>query len=805
MGRAAIDGKAPPGAPLGVSRLGPLAFHFRPAGCKFQGRVGRSFVTLALSQIVVLGLAFGQQPQREISISLRVDGEFGTSRSVELRFVDAATREAAGTFVAERPTHPAPVAVLLPPPRTNAGWVVSATADGLWSPLVRIPADHAASDLVTVKLVNEGRVDFLVDSADRAIDTLDGDDVRIVGRVGGRRGAQLQPGVYGGRCQLDSESRYPLLAVSCPFARGETADLRVSLGPFLPLAWSGVVVGQSTDLGVAGAVRGASLGGTVSESEEQRYLVALRRQAPTRLDLPWSTWTDADGSFLFEGLAPGEYDVRLIGMPADRWTARLTSLSDVVDLGSLREGPESTVVATLTGPPEMEQLELMASLRRVSVDETGRVQSRGPIAQPPSVAEDGLFPVFSWHQISVGSYELLVEDGRGNRWLRKRLEVFGSDRFFVNLEAVRITGRLFHGSKPLDNSLVWFGGLWGVERVALRTRSEGQFGGLLPRAGYWPVQVTPAPRCDPCSGDWSNDQWEGFSGADDLTEAGIIEVEPNAEGIARVSIRLPAAEVLGRVLRRGPDTGDLEPVKGASVAMVAVEETPDGVRDDALPSRWHKLTPVTGEFRMTGVPKGQYDVYAEAETAGEFVRSRTVRINLPSNDDTVEDLDLELEERRRILVRAQAGVVPVGGARLRLRPVGVIDVEQTGGTAADGSREFSLPFGTEAVEVLVAAQGFGTVARRIAVPQHGPVEVELSDVRGSLRVPPTTRASLVTATGISLPMKWFALRRWQVAVEDDSWVVHDLAAGAYSYCPHGEGCVGVEVVPWAESGVATSK
>ena len=95
-----------------------------------------------------------------------------------------------------------------------------------------------------------------------------------------------------------------------------------------------------------------------------------------------------------------------------------------------------------------------------------------------------------------------------------------------------LVGRIQRGGEPLEDAMVWFGGMYGFERVSFRSREEGRFSGFLPREGYWPVEVTPAPDCDPCEGSWDRDGWGDFDSSE-ISGAGSFEIEADSDGIAR--------------------------------------------------------------------------------------------------------------------------------------------------------------------------------------------------------------------------------------------------------------------------------
>ncbi len=208
--------------------------------------------------------------------------------------------------------------------------------------------------------------------------------------------------------------------------------------------------------------------------------------------------------------------------------------------------------------------------------------------------------------------------------------------------------------------MVWFGGMWGHERVSMRSREEGRFGGLLPHEGYWPVEVTPAPGCDPCEGGWDSDGWDGFDDRE-VNDAGNFEIEADSDGVARVQIELPASVVSGRVVRRNVVTSVLEPVEDAYVWVHALGEVAGERHDYRLPSSWRRKTDASGTFEVTGLPEWEYSISAEGWVDGREIRSRGMQIRV-AGDDRIEDLDLLLDDLRPVSI---VDVVPWAESRVR--------------------------------------------------------------------------------------------------------------------------------------------
>lgn len=372
----------------------------------------------------------------------------------------------------------------------------------------------------------------------------------------------------------------------------------------------------------------------------------------------------------------------------------------------------------------------------------------------------------------------------------------------MTTDAVALDGRIERGGAPLEDVMVWFGGLRGAERVSFRSVEKGRFGGLLPREGHWPVQVTPLPACDPCEGAWDAGGWEGFDGLA-VDDAGSVEVLTDVDGVARVLIDLSAGQVSGRVSWRHAETGAIEPVEGAFVWVMS--ESPFvGGADDVLPPRqWRRATDAGGRFEIGGLPDGQYVVWADAWLGERKYESGEDRF-LVTGRDPVGSLDLRLEHRQPFTVVVRSGGVPVAGAQTFVyvpgNDRGAHSQSLTDGT---GTAEHSLQEATE-VDVLVRAEGLGMVGWRFDVHDGASVTIEMLPDRGTLRVPNRWQASLVTPGGVSIPV--FVLEGirdyGQVLSEDDGFVIRDLAPGTWMWCSSPGRCSAADVQPWAETSVS---
>ncbi len=616
-------------------------------------------VALGLALFVVAaGVAASETAEVEVLLDIRGQRQGALPEEVVVYAADPATREPLTSHAV------APVSggrrVLLALPARREGWLLWARTAGWWGPVRHVEAERSAASLV---LVPRGVVRFALHGVDRAVDRFRPGDVWIVGRVdGGDSG--LKQGVYGGPCAVDREPSRREVLIVCPFAVGARADVRVGLGPFLPVLRSDVTVAVDTDLGPVEPVRGAAVTGHLASVDGSSRVFRLRqRRAPRAFS--WSAWTDSSGVFRFEGLSPGTYELRLSGA-AESWPVRLESLSESLDLGRLSSATGNVLAMTFMAPLGIEVDRLRPVVQRVQPGIGDEVESRGGRHEPDARSADG---AFVWRGLPAGDYRVDVFDDRGGRWRREALRFHGGrDHHYVELDAVALEGRIERGGAPLEGVMVWFGGLRGAERVSFRSGEQGRFGGLLPREGHWPVEVTPLPVCDPCEGGWDTDGLEGFDGQA-VDDAGSVEVLADVDGVARVSIDLPDGSVSGRVSWRRADTGVVEPVEGASVSVLSVSPFL-GDDDDLLPPiQWRRVTDAMGRFEIGGLPDGDYVVWADAWLEERRVRSREDRFRLASGD-SIDRLEIRLEHGTRLTVAVRSGGAPVAGAQTFVRVPG---------------------------------------------------------------------------------------------------------------------------------------
>ncbi len=754
-----------------------------------------------LTRVLTIALpAEGQVPETVrlvVHIEIRGTVDDRLPADIGLAFLEAATQTPLASVTAEiGRASTVDLHAAVPLPAVGSVWEIETRAEGWWGPTLLLSTDRREIDIV---LVPAGTVRLEAWGADRGVAMLNEDTVGIVGRISNRAGAVaplLDPGIHRGTCEVERFPDERRVAVSCPFARGSTTDLEVLLGPFLPLRKSTVTVSDDTDLGVVETVRGGVVTGRYQgESGESAHFVLQRRHA--LFEFVRVAWTDGAHSVRFEGLQPGEYELSRVGSPDTR-TATIGALHDVVDLGDLYPAARTRLAVSVLTPFYVRGDDLSLKLQSVTRSEDGSVYRRGRVMEPPS-RDSG---EWIWRDVPAGSYELQIGDRFGNRLGREPIEFFtANDRVVVELDAIPLEGVIRQGSEPLEDAMVWFGGAWGSERTALRSREDGRFKGWLPRSGHWFVEVSSAPDCDPCEGEWDTAGWNGFA-PNPLSEAGVIEVEPDSDGVARVEIEVAAGGIEGQVFRISPTTGVSDLVSGANVSVMVPADDQGKERDALRPERWQATSGTDGKFSIPGVPEGNYQVRATARVEGRELRSPWLAARV-SKSGEMTAVDLHLEEQKRITLAVFSSGVPVDSAQVLAKPIGPDRAISGGKTREDGTTELWLPPAAQLVDVVVRRRGMGMVAWRFDL-DIGPIEIELPDLRGSLRAPVTSSGAIISPGGV----QWDTAHllaidgAWQIRVEGSEYVVGELAPGRWMYCLSGDDCRHVDVTPWSESRVS---
>lgn len=467
------------------------------------------------------------------------------------------------------------------------------------------------------------------------------------------------------------------------------------------------------------------------------------------------TTVNANGFFQFAGVAPGTYavEVRQPGFapakasPLEVWPGSATSLTHPLLLKrplriELRLTPETDWLGKpwrveVGRAPDLNSGLSLGPAFDGSADEEGRVllQDQAP-----------------------GHFRVLVFDSLGNL-LFSDFDVPILDpenaRHDITIDLITVRGQIRLGDEPLAATL-FFGGRHGAVASRMESDRDGDFHGVLPRDGTWLVDIQAE---EPA-----------------LSTHAQVEVDPNPQGKARVSIELPDTQIFGKVT---DDAG--QPVSQASVHT----STALG----ALSVR----TDLRGAFELRSVPAGYLQIAAEASSPEGRLASEPVT-TVALEGQATGPLELRLRKNKPFQGRVQGTRGPVPGAAVTvhaLRPASFYGA--TARTDLGGSFQSRVPESTEAVIAIVSPPGHSLKAFEVPldgspvlldVPAEGGA-VEISSSRSEEDIRADSLQTVVFQNGLAIP--WGVLLGWAEGhgerLEPSRGVrIPNLAPGQYRVC-----------------------
>lgn len=450
-------------------------------------------------------------------------------------------------------------------------------------------------------------------------------------------------------------------------------DLAISSEGLTPVyRWAvEVSAGKTSSLGTIELERGSSVAGWVAAEGgaiEEGCIVRLAPLVAAGADLRTSSDLERtaierpvhrDGFFQLTGLSPGTYilEVRQPGYAPSRISplqvepAAETFLRDPLILAHPLD------LAFELEPP----LDWLGKPWRARVvrDSEARID---PVVFEGLVDPQGRFDVPGQ---TTGRFHVSVLDSLGNKlYYRQGLNIGhpseGMQRIEVDL--VDVEGIVRLGREPLPSTL-WFGGKNAVVSMKIEADKEGRFFGVLPREGFWIVEIEASPG------------WRSLT---------RVEVRAGTSGKAKLDVRLPATRVFGRVLDE-----DGNPVARAQVFADGAGPPQRTQTDDA------------GGFELRGLQEGSLRLGAEARSRASDPVFTTL---LEGHDVGPIDLRLRNKERYNGSVLSSRGPVP--GAQVLVSPHPSTGGGAAGTTGTDGSFHVELPSGLRQAVVAVAAPGF---------------------------------------------------------------------------------------------------
>ncbi|MDA8020629.1 MAG: carboxypeptidase-like regulatory domain-containing protein [Thermoanaerobaculia bacterium] len=561
---------------------------------------------------------------------------------------------------------------------------------------------------------------------------------------------------------FESEQSCPLKAeiFSCllPATR---LDLRLSAPDRIPsYIWDAdLSVGEELNLGAHVMARGASLVGSVtlpgnsddvsgvevilepevvdsSQSPAGNRMASHRRQADLQ----------ARGFFQLRGLAVGIYSLTLRkeGLSPARIVGIEIADTEEYYLGeavSLRPLASFEVVVTPQldpeGAPWSLRLKRWKPLTRFLED-----------SQAGRASEAGVWQV---EGLEAGSYLLQIEDDSGSKHYSKEIEIDANRLpLVVELEMVRVTGRVSAGSEPLHTSLTFLD--THGSKIQMGSNEHGEFQGVLPRSGEWKVKATPA----------------GGRGQRFLPPVEVIR-EP--DGTAFLDLSLPGTRVSGTVVDE-----EGESVSGALVNIWSGKQIQTQLYSDA-----------EGAFEALGLPPIAVDISAEA--AGGLM-SQNLTVDL-EEEETVEDLELVLQTKRHLRGIVTFEGRTVAGASVRLSSPQPPPFAGEALAGPGGRFELELPPSVQDLDVVVLAPGLPIKITRVDVDRQGSnVNLGIDPFPGRLILSVVDQPWLRREQGNFLPFwQLFVIRGGQPPQGFDPSTGSMellLESGEYTVCPGGE-------------------
>lgn len=490
--------------------------------------------------------------------------------------------------------------------------------------------------------------------------------------------------------------------------------------------------GEAVDLGLIEPIPGASIAGWIVGSDESARIEIVSRPKvfgwlgdPTqrrKVDrLEARTTATKEGFFQLAGLRPGIHDLKVrFGEGSEATLAEIElERGEAISFESPFVVEPPRPLRVFVDPPtdgdgEEWTFDVSRQLPKSTVVEkveTGRADLAGAWSSRP---------------LGSGIYRVEVSDSAGSDWHSGRVEIGpGSDLVEIRLEVHRIHGELRLGDEPLAAEIV-FGTMNRRPRIFLRSDEDGEFRGLLPRAGEWQVEVAVE---------------------DDFFAVEPIEIDPD-EDPAEVTIELPDTTLAGKVTRAG------RPVESA---IVTVRRTED--RQEVATAR----TGEDGAFRLRGLAEGE--VAASALDGRDTSDWAFVQL-LEGREEN--DLRLEIAPRRAVRGQLRHRGVPVIGAEIdyTVGDMAFMPHPSRATTDLDGRFELFVPLDTRHVEVLVS-----TPAATIHVGRLD-WRLESLETSESVELAPWDLPDTLT---LRLPIDPASL-----TADDPRWIVTDRGAVAAS-------------------------
>jgi hypothetical protein len=582
-------------------------------------------------------------------------------------------------------------------------------------------------------------------------------------------------------CPLDKEGRW-----QCPPLPATAFDLVISADGFVPqYRWQVKILPEkTTDVGAVLLKRGASVAGWVEVEGGEIDAECRARLAPmlgpgtgaqiaeklrgTVIEAP----VRKDGFFQLVGVAPGNYalEIQQKGFatatvyPLEVWPQLETFLRQPITL-------RRPLQVELAINPPLDWLNRPWKVAVLRASDAG-----GGFSDEVFNGSSDDQGIASIPGQSPGQFWVMVSDALDNRIYSEKFKVAGPEDSHraIKLDLITLRGEVTLGKEPLVAEL-WFGGRFGSSAVKMESDGDGKFHGVLPRAGWWRVEIASSePR---------------------FQTATKIKVEADSQGRAAAEIHLPATRVFGKVLDDGG-----RPVPAANFSV--------STDTDLVMTK----TDESGTFDVHGLPEGLAQAAAKFSSGeGEWTSDRLALFL--RDGESVGPLELRMRKSKRISGTVQSSRGPVPGAGITVVPLRpTMMFGDSVRTELDGTFTANVPGPTTTAAVIVSPPGYALQAFPLVVGDV-PQPLTVSGPGGDIEILFPEKSEEVEKGEISLwvfqnglPIPTSALNYWiqghgtDISDAGKKLVVPALAPGEYRACLAAQAVF----VAWEASGWSSS-
>ncbi|MHB0968962.1 MAG: carboxypeptidase regulatory-like domain-containing protein [Thermoanaerobaculia bacterium] len=458
-----------------------------------------------------------------------------------------------------------------------------------------------------------------------------------------------------------------------------------------------LVAGKTTHLGPIALVPGASLVGRVIADRAvklgvtpieivlaPRGFAAAGALADRQKLHERRTKANKKGFFQFDGLPPGNYDVRaqsgdLISHSVE---VSIVQTFEAELRNPLVLAPRKRLRVSISPP-----LDPSGNAWTVEFSALNRLANYRSLVKKTQADMAG-----SWAapDLVPGEYLINVRQEPQASWFSKIVEVSDDDEILIEVGQTKVSGRVSRAGVPVQ-AILWFGGDRSSVSVPVRTDSNGDYSAVLPTV--------------------ENDTWAEIDVVAEnpplrraLHDIKLSTRSDSQEGFL-LDIDLPDRGIFGQV------TDGASVVEGAQVFLA---------RDD-LKRVIDVMSDQNGNYGFDGLEPGGYSVRA---IWGDR-RSKSVQVDLTESDKG-EVVDLRMEDQGELPGRLVSSGRPIGAGRVwALPPDRMAGIVAPTATAVDGTFVLHVPTDATYAALVASAPGFGLSFGRYALPATS-VELQIT-------------------------------------------------------------------------------